>query len=132
MLTINIDGASRNNPGEAGIGIIAKKDGQVVFEISEYIGKATNNVAEYSALIRGLEESLLKGYKEAEFVSDSQLIVEQIKGNYRVKDANLQNYYLHAKSLIAKMKKFSISHVLREKNKEADALANKGIDSRSK
>ena len=128
MLTIHIDGASRNNPGNAAIGIIAKDGHKVVFEISEYIGKTTNNVAEYSALIRALEECLICGHKEAHCISDSQLIVEQIKGNYRVKEDTLKVLFNQAKSLIAKMKKFSIEHVRREHNKEADDLANKALD----
>jgi len=128
MLTVNIDGASRGNPGKAAIGIIAREKGKTVFEISEYIGKTTNNIAEYSALIRGLEEVLIAGRKEAHFVSDSQLVVEQIKGNYRVKDEKLKPLFINALSLIKKLKAFSISHIEREKNKEADCLANRALD----
>jgi ribonuclease HI len=128
MLTIHIDGAARGNPGPAAIGIIAKKDGKTVFEISDYIGETTNNVAEYSALIRALEETLIKGYKEGHFISDSQLIVEQIKGNYRVKEAHLKLLYNQAESLIKKLKSFSIKHIKRELNKEADKLANRALD----
>lgn len=128
MLTINIDGASRGNPGESGIGIIAKDKNKIIFKISKYIGKTTNNEAEYTALIKALEKSLKSGHKSARFVSDSQLIVEQINGNYRVKDEDLKILFSQAKALIAKMTHFSIEHVKREKNKEADELANKGID----
>jgi ribonuclease HI len=128
MLTIHIDGAARGNPGPASIGIIARDGHKVLFEIGEYIGETTNNVAEYSALIRGLEEALIKGYKEAHFVSDSELIVKQINGQYRVKDANLKLLYHQALSLIGKMKVFSVRHVRREHNKEADALANRALD----
>lgn len=129
MLTVHIDGAARGNPGDAAIGIIAKDGHKIVFKISEYIGKATNNVAEYSALIRALEEALICGHKEAHFLSDSQLIVEQIKGNYRVKEENLKVLFNHAGSLIRKMKSFTIEHVRREFNKEADDLANSALDS---
>ncbi len=129
MITIHIDGASRNNPGDAGVGIIAKDGEKVLFEIAEYIGKETNNVAEYTALIMGLKKAISKKILSADFFSDSQLIVEQIKGNYRVKDETLQTLFHEAKGLISKMKHFSISHVRREFNKEADMLANNGIDS---
>lgn len=130
MLTVNIDGASRGNPGHSAIGIVAKHNKKTVIEISEYIGETTNNVAEYTALIRALEEILISGHKEAHFISDSQLLVEQIKGNYRVKDEKLKPLFINALSLIKKLKTFSISHVEREKNKEADCLANKALDSR--
>jgi len=128
MLTIHIDGAARGNPGPAGIGVIAKDGHNKIFEMAEYIGEATNNVAEYSALIRGLEEVLLRGFKEAHFISDSELIVKQLNGQYKVKDKNLQRLYHHAQTLISKMRGFSIKHVRREHNKEADELANRGID----
>ncbi|MCX5749114.1 MAG: ribonuclease HI family protein [Candidatus Saganbacteria bacterium] len=130
MLTVNIDGASRGNPGESGIGIVIKKSGRVIKKISEYIGNTTNNVAEYTALVRGLEEVLLLGHKEAEFISDSELVVRQMNGAYRVKDEDLKLLFNHAKVLIAKFKHFSIKHVLRDLNLEADALANNGIDSK--
>ena len=128
MITVHIDGASRGNPGNAGIGIHAVKDGKALLNIGEYIGKTTNNVAEYSALIRALEELLIIGVKKAKFFSDSQLLVEQIKGNYKVKDEKLKLLFGQAKSLILKLDEFKIEHIPREKNKIADALANKGID----
>jgi ribonuclease HI len=128
MLNVYTDGACRGNPGDCGIGIIAKENGKTVFEISEYFGKGTNNVAEYSALLRGLEETIKAGYKTAHFVSDSELMVKQINGEYRVKDANLRTLCNRALALIAKMEDFSIKHVRREQNKHADFLANKGID----
>ena len=130
MLKVNIDGASRGNPGPAGIGIAAKDGKKTVFEISEYIGTATNNTAEYRALIRALEELKKIGIKEARFESDSQLIVEQMNGNYRVKDENLQVLYGYARTLCAKLDFFRIDHIPREKNKAADILANLGIDNK--
>lgn len=122
------DGASRGNPGAAGAGVVVKKDGKVIKEIAEYLGKATNNVAEYLALIRGLEEALLLGASEASFYCDSELLVKQIQGEYKVKNEGLQPLYLHAKGLIRKFKDFSIEHKYREQNEHADELANRGID----
>ena len=129
MISVHIDGASRNNPGPAGIGVLAQKDGEEVLKLAEYIGKTTNNVAEYTALIRALEELLLLGHSKAHFYSDSQLLVEQLCGRYRVKDEKLKGLYCLAQKLVSKMEEFKITHVPREKNKAADELANKGIDS---
>ena len=128
MITVNIDGASRGNPGKSGIGVIAKDGKAVIFEISEYLGFQTNNIAEYTALIRALEELIKRNIREAKIESDSQLIVEQINGNYRVKDENLKVLFDYSKKLISKMSFFRIDHIRREKNKEADNLANIGID----
>lgn len=123
------DGASRGNPGEAGIGVVIKSaEGKVLKEISAYAGKATNNIAEYLAFIRGLEEALLLGSGEASFFLDSELLVKQINGSYKVKNEGLQPLFLHAKQLIGKFKKFSIEHKRREENEHADELANQGID----
>ncbi|MFA4967106.1 MAG: ribonuclease HI family protein [Candidatus Margulisiibacteriota bacterium] len=122
------DGASRNNPGESGIGIVIKSGGKVLLEVSDYIGQTTNNIAEYMALIRGLEEALLLGAREAAFFCDSELLVKQINGEYKVKNEGLKPLHLHAKKLISKFKKFEINHTRRENNAHADELANKGID----
>ncbi|MFH1683257.1 MAG: ribonuclease HI family protein [Candidatus Margulisiibacteriota bacterium] len=127
-LKIYVDGAARGNPGPAGIGIAIKKGNKTVKEIAAYIGETTNNVAEYSALIRGLEESIKLKAKKVECFSDSELIVKQINGEYRVKNEGLIPLFHHACSLIKKFKTFSISHIAREKNKHADKLANQGID----
>ncbi|HTY13175.1 MAG TPA: ribonuclease HI family protein [Candidatus Omnitrophota bacterium] len=124
------DGASRNNPGDAGIGVVIKsaEGDKALKEIAGYIGQTTNNVAEYMALVRGLEEALIMGAREAEFFCDSELLVKQIKGEYKVKNEGLKPLYLHARSLIEKFKSFSIKHVYREHNAHADELSNKGID----
>jgi ribonuclease HI len=127
---INVDGAARGNPGEAGIGVVIKEGHKTLLEVGAYIGKATNNVAEYMALIRGLEEAAVLGLKEIKVTSDSELMVKQMKGEYRVKNEGLQPLYLHAKSLVRKFNSFSIEHTRREENKHADMLANKGIDER--
>lgn len=123
-----VDGAARGNPGPAGIGVVIKNDTETLLEVSDYIGKTTNNVAEYMALIRGLEEALDMGNKSIEVYSDSELVVKQINGEYKVKNEGLLPLYLHLKSLIKKFNHFSISHNVREENKYADELANKGID----
>jgi ribonuclease HI len=125
---IYVDGAARGNPGESGIGIVIKQGHKTLLEVGYYIGKATNNVAEYMALIRGLEEALLLKKKDVKVTSDSELMVKQIKGEYRVKNEGLLPLYLHAKELIGKFKSFEINHALREDNKHADELANRGID----
>lgn len=131
MNKIYIDGAARGNPGPAGIGVVIKSGGKTILEVSDYIGKTTNNVAEYLALIRGLEEALLLGAKEAECFSDSELLVKQIQGEYKVKNEGLSPLFHHLQSLMVKFKKFSITHKAREENKHADALANRGIDNAS-
>jgi ribonuclease HI len=122
------DGAARGNPGPAGIGVVIKSAGKVVLEVSDYIGKTTNNVAEYTACLRGLTEALLLGAKEAELFADSELMVKQIRGEYKVKNEGLSPLFHHLKALIGKFKKFSITHQVREENKHADELANQGID----
>ena len=122
------DGAARGNPGPAGIGVVIKSEKETLLEVSDYIGKTTNNVAEYMALIRGLEEALDMGNKSVEVYSDSELVVKQLNGEYKVKNEGLVPLYLHTRSLIKKFNHFSINHTVREENKHADELANKGID----
>lgn len=131
LVQLYTDGAARGNPGPAGIGIVLKKGAATLLEISDFIGKATNNVAEYIAFIRGLEEAILLGAKKAECFSDSELLVKQINGEYKVKNEGLIPLHYHAKSLIKKFKTFSISHTERGENKHADKLANRGIDEHS-
>lgn len=128
LVQIYIDGAARGNPGPAGIGIVIKRGAASLTEISAFIGKTTNNVAEYIAFIRSLEEALVLGATKIECFSDSELLVKQIKGEYKVKNEGLIPLYYHVKSLINKFKTFSIEYVTREENKHADKLANQGID----
>jgi ribonuclease HI len=132
-MTIQIftDGAARGNPGPAGIGIVIRNEKEVLLEVSDYIGKTTNNVAEYMALIRGLEEAIDLGEKNVEVFCDSELMVKQINGEYRVKNEGLIPLYNQVKSLIKQFKHFSINHTPREENKLADKLANRGIDQHS-
>lgn len=123
------DGASRGNPGIAGIGVLITDDeGNTIKEISEHIGDTTNNIAEYTALITALREVFEMCAEVVEVYSDSELMVRQINGVYRVKNEGLKPLYGEAKSLIGKFKSFKIEHIKREFNKVADELANKGID----
>jgi ribonuclease HI len=131
-IEVNVDGAARGNPGPAGIGIVIKDGAQVIAEIGAYIGKTTNNIAEYLALIRGLEEVLIRGYKSANFFSDSELLVKQLNGEYKVKHENLVPLNYHVLTLVDRMKDFSIKHVRREMNAQADKMANEGIDLHSR
>lgn len=126
---IYCDGASRGNPGEAGIGyVIADREGAVLKEESDYLGQATNNVAEYTALVRSLQNSLKLGARRVKVYSDSELMVKQIKGEYKVKNPGLAPLYRQAMELISQLEAFNIIHIPRDRNKKADELANKGID----
>lgn len=126
------DGACRGNPGESGIGIIMKDElGHVVYEGSGYIGTATNNIAEYSALLVCLAKARELSCLRLIVHSDSQLMVRQMVGQYRVKDKTLQQYYRRAQELLKGASfRFEILHVERELNRDADELANAGIDCR--
>jgi ribonuclease HI len=128
-----VDGAARGNPGDAGCGaVILDRNGNVVKELSRYLGHATNNVAEYEGLLMGLEALLRLGKKRIRVQSDSQLLVRQLNGEYRVKDAKLKALFQKAMSLLRQFDAYRILHVPRELNKLADRLANKGIDEASK
>lgn len=129
---IHTDGGSRGNPGLAGIGVIIYDDSNnIVLELSQYIGVQTNNVAEYKALVRALELSYEMGIKDIELYMDSELVVKQIKGEYKVKNERMKPFYEMANSLISQFDNFSIHHVKREKNKRADELANLAMDTKS-
>ncbi len=123
------DGASRGNPGDAGIGILfVDEQDNVVKEIHEYIGKATNNVAEYTAMLKALKVALEMNFREIDIISDSELMVKQIKGEYKVKNEGLKPLYRKACKLLKGFRNFTFQHVRREHNKRADELANRGID----
>ena len=129
MITAYCDGGSRGNPGPSGYGVsIEGAKGEKVAELNEFLGVKTNNFAEYSALLAALEFSLTQGHKGLRVVADSELMVKQIKGQYQVKSPDLRPLYDEAKRRIAKLDKFEIQHVLRNKNKRADALANEAMD----
>jgi ribonuclease HI len=123
------DGGARGNPGPAAYGVLIKdQSGQKVAALSQYLGHQTNNFAEYQGLIAALEYALEHGPKAIRVISDSELLVRQIKGIYKVKNTTLQELYGRAKELIAQLDWFSVQHVLRESNREADGLANAAMD----
>jgi ribonuclease HI len=120
------DGASSGNPGPAGIGYVLIADGHT-YRHSEDIGEATNNIAEYTALIRGLEKASSLGVGDLTAYLDSELVVRQINGEYKVKNPALRELYNKAVSLLKGFSSYSISHIPRERNKEADALSKKAV-----
>lgn len=129
-LIINTDGASRGNPGRASIGVVVKDaTGKLVSTVSRAIGRATNNEAEYQAVIAGLEEAHKQGAKIVMLNVDSELVDRQIRGIYRVKKDNLKILHRRVMELAGKFETFHVKHVLRGRNQEADALANKALDS---
>jgi len=126
---VMVDGAARGNPGPAGCGaVICDDQGAVVRELSRYLGHATNNVAEYEALVMGLEALIELKRNRIVVQSDSQLLVRQLNGEYRVKDEKLRLLYQRATGLLRQFNSYRIVHVQRELNKAADCLANRGID----
>lgn len=128
-LIIYTDGVARGNPGKAGIGVVIKDEkGNILEEISEYIGRTTNNVAEYKAFITSLSAAEKYGPEQIEIFSDSELMVRQIKGVYRVRDEKLLALFREVLRLKGKFPQVVITHVTRDKNKEADALANRAVD----
>jgi probable phosphoglycerate mutase len=128
-ITAHIDGGARGNPGPAGFGVyIQDAQGKVIAEISEFLGHQTNNYAEYSALLAALEYAVDHGHPVLHVVSDSELLVKQIRGEYKVKSPELKTLYDRANELIGKLEHFEIRHVLRERNQNADRLANAAMD----
>ncbi|HTG00879.1 MAG TPA: ribonuclease HI family protein [Nitrospirota bacterium] len=129
-LTIFTDGASRNNPGEAGAGVYILRDGMTAGRIARYLGKTTNNVAEYTAAIIGLEHAVAVGASRVKLFADSELLVKQLNGLYKVKNEGLKPLHGKVKELIARIGSVEVQYIPRAQNKEADALANKAIDER--
>ena len=128
-LIAHSDGGARGNPGPAGYGVVIQDEaGRKVAALSHYLGHQTNNFAEYQGLVAALEYAIEHGHKALKVVSDSELLVRQIKGIYKVKNATLQELHARAKQLIAQLEWFSIDHALREHNREADSLANEAMD----
>jgi ribonuclease HI len=128
-ITAHCDGGARGNPGPAGYGaVITDAAGHSLAELSEYLGRCTNNVAEYSGLLGCLAWTLEHRHTHLRVVSDSELMVKQIQGKYKVNSPDLRPLWQEARSRIAKLEHFEISHALRHKNKDADRLANEAMD----
>lgn len=133
MHYLYVDGASRGNPGPSAIGIVIETDyGAVIDMWGEYIGEATNNIAEYTALLRGMRRLLELGIGEIIVFSDSELLIKQLKGIYRVRDEKLKKIYFMIKSLENRFEKITYVHIERNKNFRADSLANKALDIRGR
>ena len=127
-LTVNVDGGARGNPGPAAIGAIVRDGGEVLAERGERIGRATNNVAEYRALLLGIELAAALGASELELIGDSELIVRQVEGKYKVKDATMKELHGQVKAALRPFESWSIRHVRREHNADADRLVNAALD----
>jgi ribonuclease HI len=128
-LIAHIDGGSRGNPGPSAYGVVLEDEkGQSVAELSEYLGRQTNNFAEYQGLIAALEYAVQHGHKGLKVISDSELLVRQIQGGYRVHHPVLRDLHARARQLTKQLEWFSIAHVLRHKNQAADRLANAAMD----
>lgn len=122
------DGGSRGNPGISAFAFVVNFEGKEIFSSSGFLDISTNNKAEYTALLNALKYVKEEGYENVTIYSDSELMVKQIKGEYKVKDEDLRKFYLECRELILKIKNFEIIHVRREKNKRADLLVNKVLD----
>lgn len=128
-VVVSTDGGARGNPGPAGIGAaITTRSGRLLAQVSEAIGHATNNVAEYTAVVRGLERAAELGARRVRVRADSQLLVEQLKGVYRVKNPTLQRLHAEVRALVRRFERVTFEHVPRERNKRADGLVNAAID----
>jgi ribonuclease HI len=123
-LKIFSDGAAKGNPGPASIGATLIENNQEIATVSEYIGIATNNVAEYKALEAALKKAIELGYQNVDIHADSELMIKQLKGEYKVKNEDLKIIHIKIKNLLSKFDNYTLNHVPREKNKRADALAN--------
>ena len=127
-LKVNVDGGARGNPGPAAIGVVIRSGEEVVGELSERIGEATNNVAEYRALLAGIAKASELGATELELVGDSELVVRQVRGEYKVKNAGIKPLHAEVLAALAGLEAWTIEHVRREENAEADALVNQALD----
>ncbi len=130
-IVVYIDGASRGNPGDAGCGVVVYGVEKVPMRFSKYLGHATNNVAEYNALIFALEKLIELDIKKVKILSDSQLLVSQVNGDYAVKDTNLKKLFRVYLGLMVKFDSIIVKHIPRELNREADKLANFAINTKA-
>ena len=129
----NIDGGARGNPGPAAYGVIVRDGkGEIIAELSDYLGIQTNNYAEYSGLLAALDFAVREKHLSLRVLSDSELLVRQMQGRYKVKSPGLIDLYDRARALVRKLEHFSIEHVLRQYNREADSLVNQVLDSRGR
>jgi ribonuclease HI len=128
LLTINIDGASRGNPGLSGIGVVISRDGEKIVEYNEFIGNSTNNLAEYMALKKALKMASIMNDEEITILSDSELVVKQRTHNYKVRSKRLKTIFREISNLEKSFKWVRYRHIPREENRAADLLANKSID----
>jgi ribonuclease HI len=128
-VTVNVDGGARGNPGPAAIGVVVRDgDGEVLQEVGEAIGAATNNVAEYKALLRGIELAAELGADEVDLIGDSELVVRQVEGRYKVKNAGIKPLHQEVKRTLRDFQSWSIRHVKRAENADADRLVNEALD----
>jgi ribonuclease HI len=131
-VVVNVDGGSRGNPGPAAIAaVVATPDGEVLEDRSETIGPATNNVAEYRALLLGIERAGALGAREIELIGDSELVVRQVRGEYRVKDVALRELHARVREALEEFEGWSIRNVPRDQNERADRLVNEALDARN-
>ncbi len=131
-LDIHTDGACSGNPGPAGIGFVIREDGRVIKEYFKGIGDATNNIAEYTALIYALQEALILRADDVDVKSDSELLCRQIQGLYKVKNPNIKPLFDQVQHLMSGFRSFKITHVRRELNTHADSLSKKAIDAKGR
>jgi ribonuclease HI len=128
-LVVHVDGGARGNPGPAAIGVVlTDADGEVVHAVGETIGEATNNVAEYRALLHGIELARERGADELEIYGDSELVVKQVRGEYRVKDSGLKPLHAEVRAALAGLNAWTFDHVRRDDNAHADDLVNQALD----
>ncbi len=126
---VNVDGGARGNPGPAAIAaVVATSEGEVLERVGRTIGAATNNVAEYRAVLLGIERARALGAGRVELIGDSELVVRQVRGEYKVKDAELRKLHAEVVGALAELDGWSIRHVRRERNAAADALVNETLD----